>query len=259
MSADVFVVSELDSHRFGLRIARCRLDAPINDSGLARQTLRAMNVDVLVLRVRSGDVSTPRELARGGGKLIYADSLVYYSIVPSHSERRNLESGVSIRRTTAGDATVIGELARAAFSRYPSHYAANPLLASRGDVGAGYAEWAMSHVLDSDVLLPAWVAEHDGAVVGFVTVKQSADRKDAEILLNAVHRDFQSRGLYTSLLFEILRVLHEDGVRLLRVSTQLSNIRVQRVWSRLGMTLERAYDTYHLNLRSEEDQGRTEP
>lgn len=259
MATSWLMPSEADSRRFGLKVVRCRLETPLADPDRARAELRASGADLLVLRVPSGDVCTPRELARAGAELIYADSLVYYATSLPASAPVVGHERFSVRLATAQDAACIERLSTEAFAGYRSHYAANPRLGQRGDVSAGYAEWAVGHLMSADADKPVWVAEEDGSLIAYATVQLSHPLGSAEVVLNAVRPDQQGRGVYTFLLAAILDAVHGMGLNSVRISTQLANLRVQRVWCRLGFCIEAAYDTYHLNIAPPGPGSRTQP
>nr|MBP6597425.1 GNAT family N-acetyltransferase [Arenimonas sp.] len=222
--------------------------------------IQASGADVLVLRVRSGDVATPRALAAADAELIYADSLVYYGISPGRGrDALQPPPGVVVRAAAASDEASIDRIARLAFRDYASHYAANPRLHRPGDIALGYAEWAVDHLRATDPCKSTWVAEADSQVVAFATVRSPAAPDVSEVLLNAVSPGHQGRGVYPALLSGILSGLQSRGVAALRISTQLANVRVQRAWSRLGFEIESAYDTYHLNFTASTDEGVSPP
>lgn len=257
MAADWLAVSDVDSRRFGLRLVRNRLDRAIPDAATARADIHASGADVLVLRVRSGDLATPRALAAAAAELVYADSLVYYGIAPGQARdaREPPPAGVVVRAAVADDEASIHRIAGLAFRDYASHYAANPRLHRPADIALGYAEWAVDHLRANDPCKSTWVAEEGGQVVAFATVRSPAAPDASEVLLNAVSPEHQGRGVYPALLSGILSGLQSRGVGALRISTQLANVRVQRAWSRLGFMIESAYDTYHLNFTASTDEG----
>ncbi len=261
MAADWLSVSEADSRRFGLRVVRNRPELLIPDAATARADIKARGADVLILRVRSGDVATPRALSATAAELIYADSLVYYGITLGRGRGTGQPppAGLLVRTATVDDEAGIGSISRLAFQDYASHYAANPRLHRPGDIALGYAEWAVDHLRANDPHKSTWVAEEGGKVVAFATVRSHATPGESEVLLNAVSPGHQGRGVYPALLSGILSGLETQGMAALRISTQLANLRVQRAWSKLGFVIEKAYDTYHLNFIASTDEGVSPP
>ena len=64
-----------------------------------------------------------------------------------------------------------------------------------------------------------WVAEVDGAVVGFVAIELHDNDKTGEIYLLAVHPDYQNRGIGTDLNVYALERIKESGMKMAVVAT----------------------------------------
>ena len=64
-----------------------------------------------------------------------------------------------------------------------------------------------------------WVAEVDGAVVGFIVYELNQDSKTGEVMLLAVHPDDQNHGIGTELNRFVLQKFKESGMKLAVVGT----------------------------------------
>jgi GNAT superfamily N-acetyltransferase len=84
----------------------------------------------------------------------------------------------------------------------------------------------------------------NGKVVAFIA-GSSRVGGGSEIILNGVHREAEGKGYYSALLSAYLEQAARRGDKHVIVSTQLQNIRVQRVWSRHGLELDQSYYTFH--------------
>jgi GNAT superfamily N-acetyltransferase len=71
------------------------------------------------------------------------------------------------------------------------------------------------------------------------------DASEGEGVLNAVAPAAQGRGLYRALLLEALRWCEGRGATRMVISTQLTNLGVQRVWCLLGFVPSHAFYTFH--------------
>ena len=190
----------------------------------------------------------PREL------LIHADTLVYYS--------RNL-NGVAIppvarnplfyRDGNENDDAELRDVTARVFSDYQNHYHANPLF-SPSLILAGYEEWAANHLRPGGATR-TWVATHEDSIIGFICC--SFDRKagTAEIVLNGVLHEHAGRGIYSDLVRIAQATFAKMGMQAISVSTQVGNYAVQRVWSREGMRLSHAFDTWHMNAMLSHDRA----
>ena len=66
---------------------------------------------------------------------------------------------------------------------------------------------------------PVWVAELDGIAVGFIAYELNAEDKTGEVILLAVHPDYQNRGIGTALNLFALGKMKERGMRIAKVET----------------------------------------
>jgi ribosomal-protein-alanine N-acetyltransferase len=77
-----------------------------------------------------------------------------------------------------------------------------------------------------------WVAERDGAVVGYAAVWMVADQ--AELGDIAVAEGWRRRGIGTLLLGAVLREMRASGIRELFLEVRESNVGAQRLYARYG-------------------------
>ena len=237
--------STLDSHRFGIKVARGQVPVGASSDDVVGAVM-ASDASLVILRTDAGDSDAIVQLQRLGWPVIHADSLVYYGVDLATLPREQLREDV--RQATDTDRDAIHEIAEHSFAGYRSHYAANPML-PQDEILAGYVEWAKSRLAPENPGSCTWVVAAEGLVVGFATCDLATDRSKVEIVLNAVHPRFSRRGLYGRLLKGILHHYANQSYRRLVISTQLWNYTVQRQWTRAGLAMERAYDTYHIDRR----------
>lgn len=234
--------SPLDSARFGIHIQRANIgaDTPV---AFAVEAILASSADLIIARLPAGLCAIPNALQQRGETLIHADTLVYYTIPLPASTGKPTDN---VRRAGIADLESIRGIAAAAFRDYRAHYAANPLLPAV-KVLDGYIEWAQSRADPSNPSGETWLVLDGQVPVGFAT----CDLRDngVEIVLNAVHPAFAKRGHYATLLRHLLHHYAAAGVANLKVSTQVWNYAVQRQWTRAGLLLEGAYDTFHIDRR----------
>lgn len=250
--------SELDCARFGLEVYRSQQAIlPLDVKGTIASMVR-MGVDILILRVEAGELRTPQSLTSDAYEVIYADSIVYYSIkLPLHKDHSVQEKQdlVFIRPAETTDCEGVELVALDSFTDYRSHYAASPSLFDPNSVVAGYAQWATDHIRHMSRARPAFVATKNAKVVGFLTCATNPSGKSLEVLLNAVSSTQRRQGIYSRLLHAALAHAQRIGCQELLISTQLSNIAVQRAWTRLGLSITNAMDTYHVRKRQPKQSG----
>lgn len=227
-----FVISPLDTHRWGVLTATAR-DVTSDRVPELFDRARAEGVRLLIARCTTGDSATVHALERAGARLM--DTRVSYL--------RSLEdlpapADETVRTARNDDTPRVQELARLAFADYRGHYHADPRLDRRA-CDEAYADWAVrsctSHAVADEVL----VSEHAGRLTGFATLKGE------EGVLFGVSPEAQGRGLYRALMIAGLHRCAARGAHRMIVATQLQNMAVQRVWSRLGFELSASQYTFH--------------
>ncbi|MGE6332024.1 GNAT family N-acetyltransferase [Stenotrophomonas sp. NPDC077659] len=233
----------LDSRRFGITVLRGTIDAAA-DTAEVIEEIEASDADLVIFRVPAGCTAVPTGLQRRGSVVIHADTLVYYGMDLDRSAAPPAEA--KVQRATDAHRAALAVIADRSFCNYRAHYAANPLL-SRDLVLSGYVEWALSRLSQDRANEATWVVIEEGTVAGFATCDISGD--SVEIILNAVHPDFERRGLYGMLLRHIQHHYAHQSLKKLLISTQIWNFTVQRQWGRNGLQLQRAFDTYHMDRR----------
>ncbi|WP_176693208.1 GNAT family N-acetyltransferase [Arenimonas terrae] len=243
--ADWLSLSESESRRFGLRVARHPIDAPPPAPEAILAAMRTLAADIAVLRFDAADRATPAALASLGAMPVYADTLVYYARALDASLPAPTAAAATVRRALPSDRQALERIAVRGFQDYRSHYGASACFPA-AQVEAGYVEWALTHLQSTDPRDQTWLVEAADGPAGFATLRTSADGRSVEILLNAVLPEHQGRGLYRTLVAQALLACGAAGVERASVSTQVWNTRVQQAWTALGFRLERAYSTYHL-------------
>jgi GNAT superfamily N-acetyltransferase len=237
-----FLISDLDSNRFDLRIGR----ANISNSDECASVLAACEqetVRMLIIRCRTDDFHSIHCLEATGARLM--DTLVYY--------HRNLRKGALpeelrkniIRPMQDSDIPKIQSLVGETFRGYLGHYHADPGL-DHTKCDEGYVEWATQMCMNRNSSHEVLVAENpSGILAGFATMRLN-DADEGEGVLFGVHPSFEGRGIYWSFMVHAMDWCRNRGTARMLVSTQITNIAVQKVWTRLGFELGRSYYTFHL-------------
>ncbi|MFE0502226.1 GNAT family N-acetyltransferase [Lysobacter soli] len=208
------------------------------------QEIESSQADLVIFRAPAGETTLATALQCRGHVVIHADTLVYYSIDLRELDCSHAESQVQL--ATEEHREAIAGIATSGFANYRAHYAANPLL-PKDLILSGYVEWSLSRLQSESQSSQTWVVSDEGTVAGFATCDVA--ESSVEIVLNAVHPDFERRGLYGKLLRHIQHHYAQQSVKELLISTQIWNYTVQRQWARAGLRLFKAYDTYHVDRR----------
>ncbi|MGA8889950.1 MAG: GNAT family N-acetyltransferase [Anaeromyxobacteraceae bacterium] len=236
----MIALSPIDGERFGVVIAR---DAEVADATVALdlEFCRGNAVRMLIARCRTDDLAAAQALEAAGGRIM--DTLLYFSRPVAGVDLPETRCPVPVRRVRPRDEEGVRAVAAEAFHGYRGHYHADPRL-DPALCDEGYRSWAERACLQRDVAGEVFVAD-DGTVAGFGTLRLN-DPTEGEGGLYAVARRAQGAGVYRALMVESLRWCQEQGAERMIISTQVTNLASQKVWSRLGFEPFRSYYTFHL-------------
>ncbi|MCX7591575.1 MAG: GNAT family N-acetyltransferase [Kiritimatiellae bacterium] len=161
------------------------------------------------------------------------------------------EGDLLVRPARSSDIPSILEITRAAFGPYSLARIREDFFGQKLGGREWYehknrsvADFCRQHILETVV------AESAGHVVGYATYHFEEDSEVAVIGNNAVHPDFQGRGIGSRLQREIDRRMREEGYTQFYVATLGNDLPAQRVYEKLGY--QRVAETYHY-LRKLED------
>lgn len=238
VDTEVAAFSELDSSRFGIRIAR----AHIVPETLSRvlDFCAAEKIDFLVARCATSDLIAAQNMQKLGFQLM--DTLVYYRFDLSGRQIPKDKSVFPVRPLRQEDCERVRAIASAAFKGYMGHYHADRRL-ERDRCDEAYASWAersCTKAAADEVL----VAEHEGHVAGFGSLRLNS-AQEAEGLLYAVTPGLQGRGVCPSLMIGSLDWTRSQGAHRMLISTQITNVSMQKVWCRVGFEFSHSYYTLH--------------
>ena len=233
-------LNALETKRFGIRAARVTSDTAEPDA--INAAARDLDIRMITVRVGTDDLDRIHLLENDGYRLM--DTLVYYSRpltdIPPLPPASDTET---IRLARPDDAPAVALVAAKAFEGYIGHYHADPHL-SDSAADEAYVEWAEKSIEGCQPMRPAYVVEAAGALVAFMTAQVQPDGT-GEIILNAVHPDWQAAGIYSRLLVHVMQALQASGCHTLFISTQVNNIAVQKAWARNGLRMSHSYYTLH--------------
>jgi GNAT superfamily N-acetyltransferase len=233
-------LSAIDEERFGVRTARAnRVGAASVLEVLA--FCEANGVELLIARCAATEIRTAQALEAQG--FLVMDTLVYYvrdlSAIPIPVDT----GSVPVRAFRPGEEAGVREVAREAFRGYTGHYHADPQL-DPVKCDEAYLSWAERSCIASGVADAVLVAESEGAIGAFATLRLSC-ADEGEGVLFGVSPALQGRGVYRSLMIRSMEWCLDHGARRMVVSTQLANVAVQKVWTRLDFEPNNACYTLH--------------
>jgi len=231
--------SQLDSDRFGIRVARAQIS-----SGALPQVMEScaeQKIDLLVARCAVSDFANIHALESHG--FLLTDTLVYYSFDLARRSPPADTGEFPVRSLRPEDSEQVQAVAAAAFKGYVGHYHADRRL-DRRKCDEAYSDWAARSCVPGLAADHALVAEHGGHVIGFATLRINSPL-EVEGLLFAVAPEYQGRGVCRSFMIHSLEWTRSQGAQRMLISTQITNVSMQKVWTRVGFELRYSYYTFH--------------
>lgn len=234
-------LSEIDESRFGFPIARAN-HVTMDKLPEVLDFCAANNVRMLIARCPSNDLTTAQAMEQDGFRLM--DTLVYYACNLKKKPIPALDpSPVIIRPVRPEETDRVQEVARGAFQGYYGHYHADPRL-DRAKSDEAYVSWAVRSCTSREVADEVLVAELDGTVAGFATLRMNSP-EEGEGVLFAIAPEAQGHGIYRLFMVSGMHWCAEQGAERMVVSTQITNIAVQKVWCRVGFEPSYSFYTFH--------------
>ena len=233
-------LSAIDEERFGMRVARAPA-MTLATVGPVLAFCRAEGVRMLIARCPVDDLPAAQAMEREGFGLM--DTLLYYAcVLPGVSLPRHASS-VVVRSMRRGEEADVMQVAAEAFRGYGGHYHADPRL-DRAKCDETYASWAYRSCVSRELADEVLVAEMDGRIGAFHTLRCNS-AEETEWVLGGVAPWAQGRGAYWSIMRAGLQWGVARGVARMIISTAITNVAVQRVWTRLGFAPSHAFYTFH--------------
>ncbi|MEO8612581.1 MAG: GNAT family N-acetyltransferase [Chloroflexota bacterium] len=233
-------LSAIDEERFGIQTAR--VESVTHDQLPAVDEFCRFNtVKFLIARCDAAELSTAQAMETQDFLLM--DTLVYFARKIASAPIPSTAEGISVRPVREDEAKSIGGLAARAFQDYGGHYHADSRL-DRADCDAVYQSWAQRSCESRAVADGVLVAELDGKIVGFTTLK-IRNPDEGEVPLYGVDPSIQGQGIGRALISGALRWFEAQNVAKMLISTQVTNVASQKVWVRLGFEPSHAYYTFH--------------
>ncbi|MBL8155506.1 MAG: GNAT family N-acetyltransferase [Anaerolineae bacterium] len=229
--------SPLDEARFGIASARSSV-SNLAEMDEVMTFCEAEAIRFLIARCPAQELRLVQHMEQRGFLLM--DTLLYYA-------RRVDQTWPTVphrlRLATEADAEQIKEIAVEAFRGYGGHYHADARLdpALCDDL---YVDWAYRSCTVRGVADAVLVSEDDTRTTGFVTLRRN-NPMEGEIMLSGVSPAAQGQGLGRSLIIGALDQGAIMGMERMIVSTQITNLASQKIWSRLGFDVAHAYYTFH--------------
>ncbi len=232
--------SMIDEERFGFRTARA-IGVKLDHLPAIDEFCRVNGIQFLFARCSAHDLSTVQAMENNGYRLM--DTLVNYARRLNPTPLPPITEGLTIRPVRENEAETIGNLGRTIFHAYGGHYHADQRL-DRDQCDEVYASWAYRSCIMREVADEVLVAEREGQIAGFLTLRLTSPTT-GEGPLFGVSPTQQGHGIGRSLMIGALNWFTEHGAERMIISTQIINLYSQKVWIRLGFEPQEVNYTFH--------------
>ncbi|MGD0237573.1 MAG: GNAT family N-acetyltransferase [Syntrophorhabdales bacterium] len=232
-------ISDVDSRHFRIRVARALVKpAALSD---VVEYCRSHSVTLLIARCLVSDLEVAQALEHEGFSLM--DTLLYYTANVLENPLPQVNAALPVRPLRNGEEEAVREVAREAFHGYLGHYHADQRL-DPVKCDEAYASWVFNCCSSNNFADQVLVAEVDHRVAGFCSLRLNGP-DEGEGLLFGVSPWARKRTVYRSLLLQAMRWCFTQGASRMIISTQITNMLVQRMWANAGFHLTTAYYTFH--------------
>ncbi len=233
-------LSVIDEERFGIPTARAP-QVTLDTLPLVMNFCRTNDVILLIARCLCSELRAAQAMEREG--FFLTDTLVYCVRDLTKGVMPSEEDGISIRAYRPGDEEAVKVVAAEAYRGYLGHYHADERL-DRAKCDETYISWALRSCASRDVADEVLIAEMEGSIVGYFTLRLN-NLEEGEAVVGGVRHLARGKGIYRSFIIRGMEWCLLKGATRMLVSTQITNIAVQKVWARLGFEPNYAFYTFH--------------
>lgn len=234
-------LSKLDHLRFRIITAKAKIDGEDSVEELISK-FKILNAELAIIRLPTQCIQLAQDLEKAGA--ILTDTLVYYQRKKIALFEINLPTGYLACFATSDDAAKVEAIALESFKGYSGHYHADTRLCKE-DCDAVYSSWAKNSCTQENLADEVLLIKCNEEIAAFATLKK-INTIDYEGILFGVAPDHQGKGLYLNLMQLSCNWGMKNNMRRLLTSTQITNITVQKNWSRIGMEPLNSFYTFHL-------------
>jgi hypothetical protein len=235
--------SAVESKRFGCKILRGSIYKL--DCDALKSLIISEEPDVIVLRLPSEVKQTHYQLTTIGFPVLHCDTLVVYQCALSSIQSVALRNNLAFNLVTKKTEAVITSLVTEIFQDYNNHYSSNPFF-NKDAILQGYIEWAHSFINEIDNTKYAWYVTFNDTIIAFALCSTD-NTNGCEGVLYGVKKEYAGKGVYSDIIRFTQNYFKTNGLKVMKVSTQIQNHSVQKAWVKEGFVLKQSFDTYHIN------------
>jgi acyl dehydratase len=239
--------SNKESSRFKMNIYRGSFEY-LNKENVKyiKKEILTQDIDTVILRIPTEELCNISVIESMGFPYIIADTLVYYDVDFNKYDIKEIKNkDLEFIQVDDNNKSDLNLLVENIFLGYSNHYNSNPYF-NKTDIVEGYKEWAIG-LIDEENGKLGWLVKKNNNTVGFATCTFNKDENISEGILYGVDSYAAGGGVYSDIIRFTQEYFKKIGITKMKVSTQIQNYAVQKVWSREGFALKKSYNTIHIN------------
>lgn len=234
-------ISEWDTNHFGFKIAKM---SSFDDIRGDLKRFSDSGVRLIIARVEASQYASVRDLIREGFEFMTTE--VYYKRAIRNIAMPHDDPRLIVRPFGGGnELDILVEITRESFANYMSHYSLDPKL-DRSRCADVYVEW-IKNSCSGELADAVFVGIVKGmGIVGYMTGRKISDT-GGEYGLGAVSpkAQIQRARVYANMMISLMDYFQKRGLKFMRVSTQVDNYVVQKIWIENRFEIYKSEYTFH--------------
>lgn len=236
-------LSPLDTERFGFNIARVN---DFNTDVRSRlEAFRTLDTKLIIARVDAVDLDLVNRLEKNGFCIKDIQQTYNFDFTKAKIPNQVDNLPFALRFARPEDADQIATLAGSALESHGHYYAdkrLDPTLC-----GAIYADWARKSCRDNAVADKVILAEREGRVIGFLSLKNHgrAGERYCAGVIGAVAVGYHGMGIFRAINIAALQWANTLAVDRLEHNVLVTNYPINRTLAGLGFVVVRSAITLH--------------
>jgi hypothetical protein len=238
-----FLESTIDTSRFGFKVAK------INDKQFLTkeifQELKKNDFKLIISRIPGEDLQTINFMEANGFHLKDVQLTYKFDLMKNQIDYEYFNEQIVVREATAEDIDSLKEIAAECFWNY-GHYFADDKLDKENCIEV-YKDWTARAVVDKSVAEKFFLAEFQGQILGylFFVMKENDKGKFSSSGLGAVASTGRSQNIFSTLAISSLEWAKSEGQIWQEHNVLNINYPVNRVFSKVGMSVYKSELTFH--------------
>lgn len=240
-------ISELDTQRFGFKIAR--IDSWKEDIESLLANLRQQGVKLVISKVSCEEIALVNQLETSGFQvkdiqLTYKFDFTQGALIPPITSQNITSKDIEIREVRPTEIPLVGAIAYDSFLEY-GHYFADKRLDTK-KCGLIYSDWAERCCSDPKFADKTLVAIIDKQPAGFMSFKVHSNQQETFSVLNitAVAKQFRGNGIFQLLMSNALNY-YSKKVAWMESNALSINYPSNRSFSKIGFKITHSFFTLH--------------